>query len=701
MRSSSPPERPTRDAASAAGSDSPPGNGRRPGRRTGRRFAFGLGLLILVVGIGVIASELAGWAYLRQPVESIATRLAGRQVAIAAPFRLRLLRAEPSVSTGGLSIAAPPWSKAPHFVRTGPARVAITWREVLKVYRGVDPSKPEAAPRIASISVAQGDVIAERQADGRASWQFGTDANEPPGGLVIPAVDRLEVDGARVVLRDEEQKIDVTAEVTLREGDQVERAGVRVDGRGRWRDLPVELRVRAPGILPAAAGSAIEGLDARASIGATRLRFDGRIGEPTRLMDVVGNFEVEGPSLGQMAIVPGLTLPATPPYRVRGWVSRGMKLIEARIESATIGKSRFGGEVRYDPTTTPPQVSGRVDGKVLRVGDLGPTVGASQDVPKSKTPPDRLLPDRRFDIPSLREMNADVGFAIEQFDPGTDLIRPFRNLRGQVVLKNGVLEVRDLATQVAGGQIGGTVRIAPVADQRNADFRADLRWSAIDLSQWLKQTKQRFYVDGRLAGSLSLSGRGGSTAEILDALDGNVRAVIRGGRISHLVVEAFGLDAAQALGVAVKGDELLDLRCALVDLKAKKGRVAVEAGMLDTPDTTVFGEGGVALGDETMNLRLVAAPKDWSPFSLRSPVEVKGTFARPDIGIDAKPIALKAVTSLVLAAVAPVTAILPFVDLGSNDNNPCADAIERMRKAPGEGREKREGRGGRGAPGTR
>jgi hypothetical protein len=50
--------------------------------------------------------------------------------------------------------------------------------------------------------------------------------------------------------------------------------------------------------------------------------------------------------------------------------------------------------------------------------------------------------------------------------------------------------------------------------------------------------------------------------------------------------------------------------------------------------TTLVGEGKANFNDETLDMRLVARPKDTSLVSLRGPINVAGTFANPTVMLD-------------------------------------------------------------------
>src|SRR5205085_10345698 len=117
-----------------------------------------------------------------------------------------------------------------------------------------------------------------------------------------------------------------------------------------------------------------------------------------------------------------------------------------------------------------------------------------------------------------------------------------------------------------------------------------------------------------------------------------VQTWVRDGSISHVVVEAAGLDVAQALGVMIRGDDRLPMTCAAVRAVAKGGVVAPEVAIIDTRDSTLFVTGLVSLTDEQLGLTLTAVPKDMSPLALRSPVHLDGPFVKPHFHVEKKPI---------------------------------------------------------------
>src|SRR4051794_25350633 len=74
--------------------------------RTAALSAAGLVLFVLVL---LLAFELTGWRFLKEPLERRLSRDLGVPVAISAPFDLHLLRS-PQLTVGSIRIGAPPAS---------------------------------------------------------------------------------------------------------------------------------------------------------------------------------------------------------------------------------------------------------------------------------------------------------------------------------------------------------------------------------------------------------------------------------------------------------------------------------------------------------------------------------------------------------------------------------------------------------------
>lgn len=666
-------------------------------------------MALAVVAVALVAAEALGWRFLRAPLQAALASALGAEVRLDAPFRARLLR-PPGIELGALRVGAAPDSDVPFLVDAEGVRLRWRWRDLLALQRG-------ERLRLRALEAERLEAHLRRDADGRASWHFAPpdpDAARRP--VQLPEFGRLAVRDGRLHVDDAPSRLALAVRLGVQEGDasadDVSQQGVDLEARGRWRDEPVDiaLSVRGlAGVVGASPGEAggIEG-EARIAIGHVHVDFEGRLDDPLGARGIDGRVEASGPSLAAAGEPFGLTLPATPPFALRGRLVREAEQWRADLGAARVGSSRLRGTFRYDTSGDVPRLTGTLGGARLAIADLAPAVGAAPEARPDGADdgePDRVLPVREFDLPSLRAMDADVQVAIDEFELNTPVLAALEPLKAHVRLERGVLTLSDIDARTAGGAVGG--RTVLDATKEPPAWQADLRLSDVDLAGWLRAARKetstvdardppaelarerrearqggapaRSYVTGVLQAQLQLAGRGRSTAAILGSLDGQVRAAVRDGSLSNLALEVVGLDLAQALGVMARGDESLPLRCAVVAVRARDGELRAEAAVFDTSDTTITFDGSVDLGDERLALRAVALPRDFSVFTLRTPVRVEGTFAAPRVELEKAPLARRIVAGLALGLINPLAALLPFIDPGDPQAGGCAALVERQR----------------------
>jgi len=571
------------------------------------------------------------------------------------------------------------------------------------------------------------DVKLVRLSDGRASWQLGHTAPHDADSRTspLPKVGQLSVDDGRFVVDDQMLDTQLRIDVRGREGGGPEAqaaAGYSASIDGRYRALPVKLALRSGGAMPLLRNDDDEDDDTQpvttplrveGELGASHIVFDGQAAALMGGRHLDGALRFAGPSLARVGAPLGLPLPQTPAFDLLGRLTHHDGVWTLLAERATIGRSEVAGDFRYDARKQPARLSGRLEGPRLMLADLGPSIGAptggSAELPTSvpHAPAGRVLPQQRFNVPSLRAMDADVQVAIDQLVFSTSALTPLHNLRTHVLLDNGVLQLQALKAEVAGGQLSGSTRLD--GRGRPARWAAQLRFAGVDVAGWVRGVRtpagerkapastdapalrqQRAaarqggdktpnaYLTGQLEATIDVTGAGQSTAEILSTLEGPVHVTVSDGTMSHLVTEALGLDLAQALGVALKGDDALPLRCARLDFNTRNGVMRLTRGVLDNPDSTIRVGGQVDLRNEQLALMARARPKDISPVSLRSPVIITGTLSAPAARIEPSRVGARALGALALGVLAgPLAAVIPLVDPGEGEQgDPCtANAV--------------------------
>lgn len=451
------------------------------------------------------------------------------------------------------------------------------------------------------------------------------------------------------------------------------RYGVTAQAEGHWRDLPIKANLQTGSALPwlsSDPNAPAVPVTLRGNIGKAQLSFDGQVRDLLVSQGLSGQYTLAGPSLAAVGEPLGVTLPTTPAFAMQGKLTRDGARWTTAVSKATIGKSHLSGEFQYDkPENGLPTLTGELRGRELWLADLGPAVGvpAEPGAPKAKKAPTRVLPDKQFDLPSLRAMNANVNVKLARFESGTAILQAAEPLNARIVLQDGVLELRDIDARVARGQVAGRMQLD--GREPRAKWQARLRVSGVHLEQWLnleRKNGQR-WVTGVMGGRIALDGVGRSTAELLASADGRMVLYWTDGTISHLIVEAAGIDIAQGLGMLVKGDEALQVYCGVADLRVKDGVVTPRPMVIDTKDSVVLVDGGMSLATERLALTAKVDPKDRSPLTLRTPLNIQGTLGDPRLSLQKGPLLRKLVPAAVLGvAVAPLAAIVPLIDLGED-----------------------------------
>lgn len=673
------------------------------------RPAWAAGGLVGLLALGVGVGETSGWPVLRQPMERAMNKAAGVPVVLQGDVKLHLIW-RPRLVVDRLQIASGERFKVPHLLDAQGVELAWTWGDVWRWRQG-------ERLRVHSLQADELDAQLVRLKDGSANWQLGTPRSEAEPDAVdsLPRFGTLLMKKGRIDWNDAVQDVDLKVAVQGREGEAVQGAdaGYVATFNGRYQALPLKLDVRAGSTLPllqdaeSADGAPWVPLRVEGSVGSSRLLFDGQAAALLGTPRLQGEIRFRGRSLAAVGDPLGITLPQTPPFDLRGTLDHEAGAWRLKAKSAVVGSSQLAGDLLFDQRETPARLSGQLTGSRLALADLGPAIGGQGgNTPQDDTtPPGRVLPQRRFDLPSLKAMDADVQVDIAQLDFGTTAMAPLQGVKTRVRLAGGVLKLDDLKASVSGGSIAGSTQLD--ANASPAAWVARLDFKAIDMAGWLRglstdgapasapsakgaatlkkernQARQgddqavQSYLTGLLFGSVHVRGAGRSTGEILASLDGPVQLSLRDGTLSHLATEAMGLDVAESLGVLIRGDQPLPLRCARFDLIARNGVVAPTLAVIDSADSTIRISGQVSLRDESLALRVVTSSHDWSPLSLRTPITVSGTLADPQVGIEAQGLIGRVLGAVALGAAAgPAAALLPLIEQGSTSKvDPCTVA---------------------------
>ena len=180
----------------------------------GTRWPWIVGAAVTTMLVVVVLCEAAGWPFLVGPAQRWLGSALERRVVFGADgdsgVRIGLLGSV-RVQAGRIEIGAPDWSKSPHMVLAQKARLKLGYGDLLKAYRG-------GVLRVRELHADSLDVRLEREADGRASWQFGKPKPAEEGKAVrLPSFGELRVVDGSLLFRDAVMAADLDAKFSLTE----------------------------------------------------------------------------------------------------------------------------------------------------------------------------------------------------------------------------------------------------------------------------------------------------------------------------------------------------------------------------------------------------------------------------------------------------------------------------------------------------
>ncbi|KPE16776.1 AsmA family protein [Yersinia pestis] len=410
-------------------------------------------------------------------------------------------------------------------------------------------------------------------------------------------------------------------------------------------------------------------LQADMRYGSTLVAVVGTLTDPGNLAGLDLQLVLSGTSLDNLYPLLDVVLPATPPYQTEGHLSARLKQAGGAVYhyenfNGKIGDSDIHGDLTYTDSQPRPKLAGQVDSEKLRFTDLAPLIGADSNQEKAlrgernRQPGNKVLPTETFDTKSWGVMDADVTYTAKRIERDKSL--PLSDLYTHVVLKEGMLLLDPLRFGMAGGDLAATLRLD--SHQIPMNGKVDLHVRRIQLKALLPQVQAMRSSLGRLSGDASFIAAGNSVAGLLATSNGNVRLLLSQGQISRSLMELLGLNVGNYLVAKLFGDDTVKINCAVADITLRNGVATPNVFVFDTENAIINITGNANFATERLNLSIDPESKGLRILTLRSPLYVKGTFKRPDVGVKTGAlIARGAVAAALGVALTPAAALLALI----------------------------------------
>ena len=620
------------------------------------------------------------WDMLRGPINRYVSGELGRRFEITERLSVKL-GSTTTVRADGIEFANPTWATEPYLVKAKAAEFDI---QLLPLLLGkVD------LPRIALFEPQIGLQI---EPDGRRTWVLARDTSDT---TATPRIGALTVDRGSLNYRASSQGADMTALFTLAAESTASQADTRqlplsYKVAGKWNNEPFSANGRTGGVLQLSSDLTQSfPIEVNAQTGKTTLKAKGSVENLKEFSGLNATFDIQGRNLEELYKIAGVVLPSTPPYKLRGQLSKSGQVWNATQIQGVLGKSDLAGDMSFDTSQKISMLSGKVRSKLLDFNDLRPVIGLplkaapavsptiakpSPTVAQKAAPVNssgKVLPTATLDLSKLKAMNADVTYSALDIRHAEEL--PLDKGSVRVLLNNSVLRLEPLTLGVAGGTLAGQITIDTNVVPAAFDTKFDLR--AVQLNKLfpkIENTKSSF---GKVSGRIGLKGRGNSMAQMLGSASGDVAVLMGKGELSNILLEYMGLDGGEIIKFLLVGDRNVQLRCAAAAFEVKQGLMSSKVILLDTSDTVIDGSGLISLKNETLDILLKPQPKDKSILSLRSPLKIGGTFAAPTAGPDKTALAGRAGLAIALGVINPLLALLATIETGPGQDADCSAAL--------------------------
>ncbi|MFQ5958324.1 MAG: AsmA family protein [Alphaproteobacteria bacterium] len=412
----------------------------------------------------------------------------------------------------------------------------------------------------------------------------------------------------------------------------------------------------------------------------------GSLDDPFALAGFDLSLVLEGRDLATLGALAGVDLPPAGPVDISGRVTDLGRVYTVRDLEASVGASDVAGQVAIDIAGPRPRISGELTSSLLDLAVLlpdGDPTDAAKPGEEAGDGAERVFSDAPLPVGALKTIDAMLA------------------LRGDRVIVEGVafadvvldlsLAEGALALRIAQARYGESDLTAELSvDTRPTEpaVAARVDVTGLDIGRLFVEFEISDLIEATGDLAINVHGSGNSMRAIMGGLSGRTSLVVGEGHIESDNLDLLAADLLQSIAPWAPDEEVTQFNCFVGRFDVEDGLATSKGFLFDTQRMTVSGKGEIDLGSEELDLVLKPKPKDPSLVSLATPMRVRGVLADPSVAPDTFAVARTAAGAVIGAiATGGIGLIVPFVSIGSDDENPCIVALAEARAGVGFGGE--------------
>ena len=351
--------------------------------------------------------------------------------------------------------------------------------------------------------------------------------------------------------------------------------------------------------------------------------------------------EARAPDLAALSPLVGTSLPAIKDVSLAAAIAGPdrARRIAVRDLALRLGESDLEGVLSVQVEGRP-SVSGSLASRLVDLDALLAALPQDRAVAAGRPPapasrpagpaqrPARLIPDNPLPLDALRAADADLRLAIAELRLAS---KAYREVSGAVRLRNGDLAIEPVRAMLPGGPV--TARLIVGASRPEPEVALRLAGPSLALRDLLAAYARTYRIDGDIELDVDVRGRGATPHRIASTLDGHVGLAGVNIDLDNRLIDLLAGELWRALVPNAPRDGVSNIRCVALRFDASSGTAQARALLIDSNVVRVSGAGSVALGPETLALRLSPTLKV-AGGGIGVPVNVGGSFLNPSVRVD-------------------------------------------------------------------
>lgn len=483
---------------------------------------------------------------------------------------------------------------------------------------------------INDLTISKPKVFLFKNNKGDTNWSF-SDGKADSNVLVFPVIfENLHITSGTFHYYDGISDMNFEGGIDSLKGSGGWQLPITIESKGSYQHKTLNLHASAGSYSELHTEKQPYPVKLNIAFGQTEIAIRGTVIHPLQVPDPKLNLSIKGPDIAELFPLTGIPLPPSSAYKITGDLSRHDSTWHFDNFNGEIGHTDLQGTVLVNPTLEPLYFNMDLFAKTLDLADLSGFIGVETKQSKqSVTEDNSLIPDHHFDLKQLRAANGKARLRATNF---INKEIPLTNFDGQLSINNGVLKFEPVTFGIDDGRVN--LWMTAYGSQNPPDVDIQINVIDLPLSKLIRKVEDIQKTFGKINGKLKIKGAGNSLKEILSNSNGEAYLVQVDGKISALIVELVGLDIFHALGYYIMGDTQIPILCAVVDVDIKEGIARSKTLMLNTKESVVYGNGYLSLQDETFEVAMTPYPRDFSPLTLRSTLNLSGTILNPKFSIN-------------------------------------------------------------------